>query len=397
MTVRVSKPEFNLTEKITELDKPTGLKGSELMRSDTAQDARDLVSAGRKNKIINGAMLIDQRHGGSSNPTTISYHTDRFRTQAAGMDQLNQSYQQVSDGPDGFPKSLKITTNTPESDIASTGEYLALYQKIEGQNLQDLAYGTSGAKSVTVSFYVKSSITGTFCYTVYRDESTDRAINKTYTINRENTWERKSIILEGDTVQAIGNGNTANWWNVWILGSSPGYYSAPTSVWANYSGSNWAGFHEQNGVITTSGATWQITGVQIEIGKNTTEFEHRSYEEELALCRRYYQVLVDQAGSSSQKSFGIACAFSNTSMHSVHPLIPPMRDTPTIDYTTGSNYYKAFANNTSDFYDSMSLVGNSHPHAADLMVSSGLSVTQGHAVLLRTQNAASKIAFEAEL
>jgi len=288
MTVRITKPEFNLREKISELDKPTGLKGTELMRSDTTQDARDLVSAGRKNKIINGAMLIDQRHGGSSNSSSNGFHTDRFRTQAAGMDQLNQSYQQVSDGPAGFPKSLKITTNTPESDIASSGEYLALYQKIEGQNLQDLAYGTASAKPVTVSFYVKSSITGTFCYTVYRNETTDRAINKTYTINKANTWERKSITLEGDTVQAIGNDNADNWWNVWILGSSPGYYSAPTSVWANYSSSNWAGFHKQNGVITTNGATWQITGVQIEIGENATEFEHRSFAEELSLCQRYF-------------------------------------------------------------------------------------------------------------
>jgi len=288
MTVRITKPEFNLREKISELDKPTGLKGTELMRSDTTQDARDLVSAGRKNKIINGAMLIDQRHGGSSNSSSNGFHTDRFRTQAAGMDQLNQSYQQVSDGPAGFPKSLKITTNTPESDIASSGEYLALYQKIEGQNLQDLAYGTASAKPVTVSFYVKSSITGTFCYTVYRNETTDRAINKTYTIDNVNIWERKSITLEGDETQAIGNDNADNWWNVWILGSSPGYYSAPTSVWANYSSSNWAGFHEENGVITTNGATWQITGVQIEIGENATEFEHRSFAEELSLCQRYF-------------------------------------------------------------------------------------------------------------
>ena len=154
MTVRITKPEFNLREKITELDKPTGVKGNELLRSETSQDARDLISAGRKNKIINGAMLIDQRHSGSSNSSSNGYHTDRFRTQAAGMDQLNQSYQQVSDGPPGFPKSLKITTNTAESDIASTGEYLALYQKIEGQNLQDLAYGTIRSKPVTVSFYV---------------------------------------------------------------------------------------------------------------------------------------------------------------------------------------------------------------------------------------------------
>mgnify|MGYP001493208985 CR=1 FL=1 len=329
MAVRVSKSKFNLREKLSELDKPTGIKGNELMRSDTAQDARDLISAGRKNKIINGAMLIDQRHSGSSNSTTNSYHTDRFRTQAAGMDQLNQSYQQVSDGPDGFPKSLKITTNTAESDIASAGEYLALYQKIEGQNLQDLAYGTAGAKPVTVSFYVKSSITGTFCYTVYRNETTDRAINKTYTINNANTWERKSITLEGDTVQAIGNDNADNWWNVWILGSAPGYYSAPTSVWADYTGSNWAGFHEQNGVITTQNATWQITGVQIEIGKNATEFEHRSFAEELALCQRYFWKL-DNASNAAGAQWLYNIASTNDYRRATvnHPV--PMRGSPSV-------------------------------------------------------------------
>ena len=325
MTVRVSKPEFNLREKLTELDRPTGLKGTELMRSDTSQDARDLISAGRKNKIINGAMLIDQRHSGSSNSTTNSYHTDRFRTQAAGMDQLNQSYQQVSDGPDGFPKSLKITTNTAESDIASAGEYLALYQKIEGQNLQDLAYGTISAKPVTVSFYVKSSITGTFCYTVYRDESTDRAINKTYTIDNPNTWERKTITIEGDITQAIGNGTAANWWNVWILGSAPGYMSAPTSVWANYTGSNWAGFHEENGVITTQNATWQITGVQLEVGQNATEFEHRSFGEELALCQRYYQVHDGEHFQVVSPSTGHTADFYTNLAYWV-----PMRSTPSV-------------------------------------------------------------------
>ncbi len=288
MTVRVNKDSFNLREKLSELERPIGLKGSELMKSETTQEARDLVSAGRKNKIINGAMLIDQRHNGASNTNSNGHHTDRFRTQVSAMDQLVQTYQQVSDGPPGFPKSLKITTTSPETDISASGEYLSVYQKIEGQNLQDFAYGTSSAKSVTVSFYVKSSIIGTFGYTVYRNDTQDRAINKTYTINNADTWERKTITLEGDTVQAIGNANTDNWWNCWHLAASPAYMSAQTSVWANYTGSNWAGFHEQNGVITTNGATWQITGVQIEVGKNATEFEHRSYGEELALCQRYY-------------------------------------------------------------------------------------------------------------
>ena len=304
MTVRITKPEFNLREKLTELDKPSGVKGNELLRSDTSQDARDLISAGRKNKIINGAMLIDQRHSGSSNSNSNGYHTDRFRTQAGGMDQLNQSYQQVSDGPAGFPKSLKITTNTVESDLASSGEYLALYQKIEGQNLQDFAYGTANPKSVTVSFYVKSSITGTFGYTVYRNETSDRVINKTYTIDNPNTWERKSITLEGDDTQAIGNDAADNWWNVWHLGSSPGYMSSPTSVWATYTGANWAGFHEQNGLITTQNATWYITGVQLEVGKNATEFEHRSYAEELKLCERYFEKHWQNNNSASPNGGG---------------------------------------------------------------------------------------------
>ena len=332
MTVRVNKDSFNLREKLSELERPIGLKGSDLMSADTAQEARDLVSAGRKNKIINGAMLIDQRNGGASNTNSNGFHLDRFRTQVSGMDQLVQSYQQVSDGPPGFPKSLKITTTSPETDISASGEYISLYQKIEGQNLQDFAYGTGSAKPVTVSFYVKSSITGTFGYSVYRNESTDRAINKTYTINNANTWERKTITLEGDSVAAIGNANTDNWWNCWHLAASPGYMSAQTSVWANYTGGNWAGFHEQNGVVTTNNATWYITGVQIEVGKNATEFEHRSYGEELALCQRYFGkiILNEQEWIYNE---------SNLASHKWHQIYVPfsMRANPSVDVSGLTN------------------------------------------------------------
>ena len=287
MTVRITKSEFNLREKLSELDKPYGLKGNQLLRSETSQEARDLISAGRKNKIINGAMMIDQRNAGASNTSSNGFHVDRFRTQVGGMDQLNQTYQQVNDGPDGFEKSLKIVTNTAESDIASTGEYLALYHKLEGQNLQDLEYGTDRAKSVTVSFYVKSSITGTFGFTVYRNDTSQRVINKSYEINYPNIWERKIITLEGDAGAIISNLQSDQWWTVWHLGASPGYMTTQEPIWGTYDGSNWAGFHEQNGVITTQNATWQITGVQLEVGRNATEFEHRNTSEELALCQRY--------------------------------------------------------------------------------------------------------------
>jgi hypothetical protein len=356
MAVRANKPAFNIREKLKELTSKFGLKGTELARAETAQDARDLVSAGRKNKIINGAMLIDQRHNGASNTDSNGYHTDRFRTQVGGMDELVQTYQQISDGPPGFPKSLKITTTGPETTIVDN-EFVSVYQKIEGQNLQDFAYGTSSAKSVTVSFYVKSSIIGTFGYTVYRNESTDRAINKTYTINNANTWERKTITLEGDTAQAIGNDNADNWWNCWHLASSPYYKSDPAPRWATYDGNNWAGYHEQNGVVTTNGATWQITGVQIEIGKNATEFEHRSYGEELALCQRYY---VEDSTGGADTPLMYFFQYSNAYRMLQIPFPVPMRtSTPTVVITMGSgsgttgltqNYtrttmqYKAFVN-----------------------------------------------------
>ena len=140
-----------------------------------------------------------------------------------------------------------------------------------------------------------------------------------------------------------------------------------------------------------------MTGLQIEVGPVVTPFEHRSFGDELQRCRRYYQVLVDQADTSSEKSFAIACAYSSTSMHSTHLLSPEMRTVPTLDYTTGSSYYRAFNNGTSDYFDQFTLVGNSHVNAVDLMVSSALSVTQGAAVLIRTSNNSSRIAFTAEL
>jgi hypothetical protein len=338
MTVRVNKQPFNLREKLTELERPIGLKGYELMKSETAQEARDLVSAGRKNKIINGAMLIDQRHGGNSHTNSNGYHTDRFRSQVSGMDQLVQTYQQVSDGPPGFPKSLKVTTTTPESSFES-GEYIAVYQKIPGRELQDFAYGTSSAKPVTISFYVKSSITGTFGYTVYRNDNQDRAINKSYTIISANTWEKKSITLEGDTEDPISNLNTDQWWNVWHLGAASGYASSPNSNWKNYTGQNWAGFHEGNRLVTTQNATWQITGVQLEVGSNATEFEHRSSAEELALCERYYEVIWQNNNSSSPHSGGdgyntiAAGAYTGSHGYYVWNYRTQKRVRPTINYS----------------------------------------------------------------
>ena len=147
MTVKVSKPAFNIREKLSELDKPTGIKGTELMRSETVQDARNLVSAGRKNKIINGAMLVCQRET-SKTDVNAGYHTvDRMRISKNSLGTAEITNEQSTDSPNGFAKSLKNTITTAEGSVGAADALRPLHYRIEGQNVQDLAYGTSDAKS----------------------------------------------------------------------------------------------------------------------------------------------------------------------------------------------------------------------------------------------------------
>ena len=265
------------------------------LASDGTCTANITNNLSNRNKIINGAMQISQRNGTSSTnieTNNVKYHLDRYAIQGYGLDELSAGVAQSTDSPDGFAHSLKITVNTPESSIAAD-EYVSLYQKMEGQDFQDLAYGTSGAKDITMSFYVKSSITGTFAFTIYRDESTDRIINKTYTINSANTWERKVITIAGDTSSGITNDNSARWWNVWHLGAGSNWTSVTNSTWGNYSTASWVGGSSTDAVLTTNGATWAITGVQLEVSSVATAFEHRSISDELLRCQRYFETTYD--------------------------------------------------------------------------------------------------------
>ena len=392
MTVRVNKPEFNIREKLSELERPIGLKGSELMRAETTQEARDFVSAGRKNKIINGSMIIDQRHSGASNTNSNGYHTDRFRTQVYA-DQLVQTYQQVADGPPGFTYSLKVTTTTPETTVDS-GNYLSVYNKMEGYDLQDLAYGTSTPKTITVSFYVKSSIAGTFGYTVYRPDTQVRAINKTYTINNANTWERKTITLEGDSEYSISNDNTDRWWNCWHLMSGTYYEGNVSTEWNAYNAQNWVGYDIDDTVCTTSGATWQITGVQLEVGKNATEFEHRSYGEELALCQRYYQKITN-SDTGTGRTF-VMGGYNSTRSFGGFPLSTPMRSYSAV---TINNLRLELLNLSNSFVVTeaktyQDLIG-SNAQAMEFKAASGITGTTAYYVSFFGNG--SYLAFDAEL
>ena len=284
MTVRVNKPEFNIREKLSELERPIGVKGSELMRAETTQEARDLISAGRKNLIINGDMRIAQRYTSANVPNagyigTVDrwYSWVNYNSGAVLMSQEN-------DSPPGFYKSLKVARN----DSSSASQYLFLGQKIEAQNLQQLEIGTSSAKPFTISFWVKSNRPGTYNLEALDDNGSHQLV-KQYKINNSGVWEHKSITFPPNNVGGVPTYDyTVGLELAWWLSSN-----ANTTYNSGSLTDNWASYltnrrNAGGNSILDTGQYWIISGVQLEVGKNATEFEHRSYDEELALCQRYY-------------------------------------------------------------------------------------------------------------
>jgi hypothetical protein len=265
--------------------------------------ARDTANAldtfRNRNLIINGAMQVAQR-GTSS--TSQSYKTvDRFFYSTTNLDNhaFTQTQQTVTDLA-GFSNSWRITTTTAESAMAAD-ELVYVAQKIEAQNLQQLGYGTSSAKNLTLSFYVKSSVTGTFATNIYQVDD-NRVINAEYSINAANTWERKEITYAADQTGVIDNDNGPGFYVTWNLALGSNYKGNAATAWEAYNTDNWAGSGTYtDAVITTLNATWEITGVQLEVGEQATPFEHRSFGEELSLCQRYYE---EWGGEDAYQPFG---------------------------------------------------------------------------------------------
>ena len=237
--------------------------------------------AGTRNRIINGDMRIDQRNAGASyaQTTTAIYGLDRWKTDIdTGLGRW--SVQQVSDAPAGFTNSLKATITTQEAQPVNALHQI--YQPIEGYNVADLAFGTASASDVTVSFWVKASVTGTYSLNVF---STDRSYTTSFVVNSADAWEYKTITVPGatDGTWATNNGNSM-YLEFTIGGGTDKVRTADT--WSSATVGVVAGSVY---LPATSGATFQVTGVQLEPGTVATPFERRSYGQELALCQRYFQ------------------------------------------------------------------------------------------------------------
>jgi hypothetical protein len=236
-----------------------------------------------KNRIINGAMVLSQRNGTSA--VTIdggaSYTLDRYLCQ----DNTDGSYTvaQSSTAPTGFINSLLVTITGTDSSLTTT-QFGRIVQRIEGFNVSDLAWGTASAQTVTLSFWVRSSVTGTFSGTLVNDDA-NRIYAFTYTISAANTWEQKTVTIAGDTSGTWKTNNSTGIELNLSIGAGP-----DRSVTAGSWGTSLAyAATGQTNLFATNGATFYITGIQLEVGSTATSFDYRPYGTELALCQRYFE------------------------------------------------------------------------------------------------------------
>jgi|TARA_R100000081_G_scaffold13280_1_gene5292 hypothetical protein len=258
-------------------------------------DGQQLPSAGplsNRNLVINGAMQVAQRGTSKTGLTNGDggYHTvDRFRFGEHGAPTYQFTMTQSTDAPEGFRYSMRFDTTTAQATLV-TDDSAYMETKLEGRDLGRTKYGTSNAEDITLSFYVKGSVPGTYVIWFYNPSGADSACTQTYTINSADTWEYKQITVAGDTALAISDTVNAGMHIRWILAAGPDYTSGTTSTtWTNNSVTNANRYGGQTvNLAASTNNDWQITGVQLEVGSVATPFEHRSYGDELARCQRYY-------------------------------------------------------------------------------------------------------------
>jgi hypothetical protein len=271
--------------------------------------------AGARNRIINGDMRIDQRNAGASvtvNSTSPFYAVDRFSVEGQSADGV-LTIQRDSTAPAGFSNSLKVTVTTADASVGASQRY-QLNQKIEGFNVADFGFGTANARATTLSFWVRSSLIGTFGGS-YRNNAANRSYPFSYTISAANTWEYKSISIAGDTSGTWLADSGSGLHVAWSLGSGTNFQGAAGS-WNSNNNNTVTG---ETQLIATNGATFYITGVQLEAGTVATPFERRSYGQELALCQRYFNRITQGATGS---------AVSSTNCHLSFAAGVPMRALP---------------------------------------------------------------------
>jgi len=346
--------------------------------------------AGTRNRIINGDMRIDQRNAGAA--VTISstnvYTVDRWASSESS--DATFTVQQDSSAPTGFINSAKITVTVADASVAAS-QYNTFSQRIEGLNCADLAWGTASAATVTLSFWVRSSVTGTFGGAL-DNSAYNRSYPFTYTISAANTWEQKSIAIEGDT---SGTWLTTNGIGITV------YFDLGTGVDNTGTANAWVGAGNVGvdstvQLVNTLNATWYITGVQLEAGSVATPFERRSFGQELALCQRYTFRYSADGSINNFAPFGLARYYGTNDVQLFIKFPCTMRTSPSSLTQVGS----IFVNNTGFSGAALTsiVLNEAAADGATVTGATTTGITAGNATTVYSDNASNAaLIFSAEL
>ena len=337
-----------------------------------------------RNLIINGAMQVAQRSTSVASITADTYATtDRWRLLPSTQGTWTMSQENDAPTGSGFRKSTKVLCTTADASPAA-GDYVRLDQRIEGQNLQHLKKGTASAQQLTLSFWVKSNVTGTYIARFYENDN-NRNISKSYTINSSATWEYKTITFPADTTGPLDNDNEASLILIFMLGAGTDSTSGTlATTWQSYTAANAA--VGQVNLASAISNYWQITGVQLEVGDTATPFEFKPFAQDLVECQRYYHKSTGVQYMGFGSGPGESGGWSNISVF----LPATMRTFPTVSQSNLSSFNGSGSNSVTGIRSaSMSVSGGTIQffHAA----------TNGQSIIIYSNATTSYVDFSAEL
>jgi|TARA_B100000282_G_scaffold268552_1_gene221470 hypothetical protein len=354
-----------------------------------------------RNIIINGNMIVSQRNGTTATAVTGTSQYTLDRIKGSNSTDAAFTIAQSSVAPDGFANSLKVDVTTADASL-DAGHYGQLVYLVEAQDLQQLAFGTSGAKDCILSFYVRSNKTGNYGVAVLQSDNASKQVSFQYTINSADTWERKSFVIPGDTSGVINNDNGAGF-DIHIgLGAGTTYTSGSlrSSFTSFANGDLYAGLGVN--LFDSTSNEWYITGIQLEVdhtgsGK-PTDFEHRSFNQELDLCKRYFQTVAKgrEATGASFEYMGHGYGWGTGQAEFLVRWDKEMRAYPTVDSASGTNYFRMSTSGLNVDFDNW--VGYGLGKRSGLIYKGGISsIINGHSFRAQINNNSAYVYLNAEL
>mgnify|MGYP003115574309 CR=1 FL=1 len=369
------------------------------LASDGTCTANITNNLSNRNKVINGSAIVSQRgttiHGTSATYTAI----DRFSTRTGSSYDFDVEVSQSTDTPDGFSKSLKISPRATSTPSASQNG--AIQTKLEGQDVQDFAFGTSSAKSITLSFYAKSGSAGAGTYSIelHFVNASGSIFQQTRAFTVTTSWQRFSFTFEGNgaaTSNAVVNNNSDAFRIIWHLASGPDDKASAITTWTVLS--SMKTITGMDNFMSSTSNEFYLTGVQLETGSFSSDFQFRSFPEELALCQRYFYMHASgaEAASSNKAPIATGAMYNSGNWNGVINFPVKMRTSPSLYKVEGTDYFIIWGDGGNDSCNSV-LLDSSSPQSGTANLTGGLAQTSGTSHWATTYNSATRLGFQAEL